>query len=517
MRVACLLVPDLPLRAELRARPEQAGRPLAITHTAGDRAEIVAASPEAERCGVQPGRTLPQARATCPEIEIRVASPVLERAAREALLDVALSLSPRAELSTRGAGLFMAEGVVFVDANGIDALYESENRFASLLFARAERAGLPGFVGLASSRGVARLAARQLALTARLARSKTPETIRVLDPDRELAFLAPLPLDLLDPDDRTAEALTRFGIRCVRDLLRIPPRDLAARIGPDLLGLVARARGEEKEPPLSEPPEPILEEGQDLEVPMDRLEPLVSTLRDLVSRLTERLILRGLGCVTLRLTLRIEGGGRIARRIGVASPCQDEQVLERLLQLAIERDPPPAPVEGLSLCAEGRPLRREQLDLFLPRGPSPSALDRTLAELVSLCGEARVGSPRIVDDHRPDTFSLAPFRPPRRPSATPSRTLPPLRRRARLALRALRPPISADVRLSEGRPAHLDSAISRGRILRAAGPWRATGRWWSSAHRFAFDHYDVQVEDDSLLRVRFDWVRKEWQVDGVYD
>ncbi len=31
-RVACLLVPDLPLRAELRAHPDLAGAPIAIAY-----------------------------------------------------------------------------------------------------------------------------------------------------------------------------------------------------------------------------------------------------------------------------------------------------------------------------------------------------------------------------------------------------------------------------------------------------------------------------------------------------
>lgn len=517
MRIACLLVPDLPLHAELRASPEHTGRPLAITNGAGARAGIIAVSPEAAGSGVAPGQTLPQARAVCPDIEVRVASPVLERTAREAMLDVALSMAPRAALAERGSGLFVAEGAVFVDASGIESLYEDEARFASVLHARAERAGLRGFVGLASSRSVARLAARHLALAARLApRPEEAETTHRIAPGRELAFLGPLPLDLLDPDDRTAEALTRFGIRRVRDLLRLPRRDLAARVGPQLLELIARARGEETEPPLPEPTLSSLEEGQDLEHAIAQLEPLTFVLRGLLARLVDRLTLRGLGCVSLRLDLRLANGARLARRIGVASPSQDDRVMLRLLRLALERDLPSAPVEGVRLHAEAVALRREQLDLFLPRGPSPSALDETIAELGSICGATRVGAPEIVDDHRPDAFALKTFRLSRRKADPPRRRTSP-RRPARLAIRALRPPVRAEVRLVRGRPAHLLSAVGRGEILRAAGPWRTTGHWWSRSTHFAFDHYDVHVGDGAVLRLRFDWRAKQWQVDGVYD
>jgi protein ImuB len=505
----------------------------------------------------------------CPEIESRIASPVLERTAREAMLDVALSLAPRAELADRGSGLFASEGVVYVDASGIEALHgsaprggtpdtshppgsprsshdkkapqdralrQAEGAFASMLHARAERSGIHGLVALASSRGVARLAARHLALgsTPRPASSldgltSRPETdeyetTRVLAPEQEIDFLSPLPIDLLDPDDRTAQALTRFGLHRVRDLLRLSRRDLAARLGPGLLELVARARGEEAEPPLPEPRTTTIEEGLDLDVPISSLEPLAFVLRGLVSRLIERLTLRGLGCVELRLALQLENGARQSRRIGVGSPSQDERVLLRLLRLALEGEPPSAAVEGLLLLCEGVPLRREQLDLFIPRGPSPSELDQTLAELGSICGIERVGSPEIVDDHRPDIFALKPFqrkkpRPEkdvRAPFPEPSRG-PNLRRGPRLTMRALRPPLRADVRLERGRPSHLRSAVSQGEVLTAAGPWRTTGHWWSESAHFAIDHYDIQMSDGTILRLCFDWKTKRWQVDGLYD
>ncbi len=58
MRIACLLVSDLPLAAELRAHPELRGVPLAIASGAGSRAELLAVSPEAARSGVRPFTTV---------------------------------------------------------------------------------------------------------------------------------------------------------------------------------------------------------------------------------------------------------------------------------------------------------------------------------------------------------------------------------------------------------------------------------------------------------------------------
>ena len=506
-RIACLLVPDLPLRAQLRAQPELATRPLAVASGSGPRADVIAATPAAQTAGVRIAHSVAQARAACPALQVCVASPALERAARSALLDIALSLSPRAATAPRTPGLFFAEGSVFLDASGIESLFQSEQGFASALLARAERQGLPGMVGIASSRSIALLAARH--------RVSGGSPLHCLAPEEERAFLAPLSLDLFDPDDRLAQALTRLGIRNVRDLLRLPRRGLAQRLGPGALELVARARGEDPAPGLPEPTSTRIEEAIDLEAPVDHLEPLGFVLRGLISRLAERLALRGLACESLDLQLRLEGGGQDARRIGLAAPTLDQRVLLRLATLALAEHPPHAPIEKATLGSQGVPAPRDQLDLFMPRGPDPAALGRTLSELESLCGEGRVGAPEVADHHNPLGFGLGPFVPPPADHPGPSRAPPAAPDHP--ALRALRPPARAEVRVAGGKPTFVRSAAARGDVLVVAGPWRTTGYWWSENERFAFDHFDVQLSDGTVARLGFDWMKRAWQIDGIYD
>jgi protein ImuB len=340
----------------------------------------------------------------------------------------------------------------------------------------------------------------------------------VLPPGSESAFLAPLSIDLFDPDDRLSQALTRFGVHTVRDLLHLPRRALAHRLGPEILSLSARARGEELEVPLTQPTDRRVEEALDLEHAIDHLEPLRFVLRGLISRLTERLLLRSLACGSLDLRLALEGGRHDVRQVGVAAPTCDVRVLLRLVVLALETRPPVAPIESVSLATEGRPARADQLDLFRPHGPDPSSLDRTLCELESLCGPGRVGAPEVADDHRPDAFGLKPFEPrpaSKDPPREPSRAV--LEPGGSLAVRALRPPVAAQVQVHRGRPASIRSTVSTGHVVHAAGPWRTTGHWWSEEQRFAVDYFDLQVSDGTLLRLRFDWIEKTWQIDAVYD
>jgi len=536
-RVACVRVPDLPLAAALRARPELRGTPLAIAAGPGPRAELVTVSPEAARAGVRRGASVAHARSVCPALGVRVASPALEQAARDALLDAAFACAPRAALAPRAGGAFATEAAVFADATGTTALFHSERGFASALGRRAQTLGLGDVrVAVASSGAVARLVARHPEGAAEGAGedaedemgSRGSARVDVLAPDREAAFLAPLPLDWLDPEDDLAGALTRFGVRRVRDLLALPRRGLRSRLGPRALDLVQLARGRARETPLAEPRSRALGEGVDLEVPVDRLEPLLFVLRGTLSRLLERLAARHRVCGDLELVLALEGGGRDARRVGVAAPTGDLRVLLRLLQHALGSQPPQAPVESARLETEGRAARGDQLDLFRPAGPAPAVLGETLAALQSLCGAGRVGAPVDADTHHPDAWALSPFAPPAArdvpargtgtgDGAASSDVSGGRSFAAALALRALRPPVSARVRVHGHTPVWVRSPVANGRVVRCAGPWRTTGGWWSPEERFAFDSFDVQTEDGIVARLRFDHVARTWQIDSVYD
>jgi protein ImuB len=322
-RIACLLVPALPLAAELRAHPELLGHPLAIAAGPGARAEIVAVSPEAARAGVRTLTHVVHGRASCAGLVVRVLSPARDRAARDALLDAALSSAPRAEHAPPGSGAYVAEAAVFVDARGVTALFHSEAGFAGALAERARRLGLEAVVAVASSRGVAQIAARGLAQGGDAAGG-----VQIIAPGAEADFLAPLSLDLLNPDDAQAEALSRFGLRRIADLLQLPERALVTRLGPGIRPLLARARGHDPAPPPPVPPDARLEEATDLEAPLERLEPLGFVLRGLLDRLGGRLDSRGLAFGDLELGLRLEGGGHDLNLQNLGRFLEIEGVLE---------------------------------------------------------------------------------------------------------------------------------------------------------------------------------------------
>ena len=371
-RIACLLVPELPLAALLRTHPELEGTAFAVATAPGSRAEILAASPQARRQGVHPFQTAAQARAACAEIVIREVSEAASRAAGEALLDAALSTSPRAVSGPPRSGLYAAEAVVFVDAEGCNTLFRSERGLAGALAERARKLGIPAVVAVASSRTVAHLAARELG------RGVSGNTLVIPDGE-DAAYVAPLPFDLLDLDDELSDRLTRFGLRRLGDLARLPEREIATRLGADATALLDLAHGRTSgtRPPLAQPT--AFEESSELEVAIDRLEPLTFVLRGMLSRLTSRLRCRQLACGNLDLELRLEGGTRESRRVGVSAATLDLRVLLGLVTLSLDSHPPRAPLAVVAPRTEGRAERRDHLDRLPPAGPAPRVLTQTVA------------------------------------------------------------------------------------------------------------------------------------------
>ena len=484
-RIACLLVPDLPIAAACRADPDLAGRPLALSAGTGTHAPIVAAAAAARACGVRVGHTVAQALAIAADLVVRPRDETAERSAGRALVDVAVSLASRIEAA--------ADGAVFLDAAGAAHLVPSEAGLATALVARAARVGLAARAAVGASMTVARLAALH--------------ATEVVPAGTELGFLAPLPLACLAPPPAIAATLERWGIRRLGDLARLPVAEVATRLGPAGAALVRTARGEDERPLAPQALGGPVEEAIDLEYALDALEPLLFVLRGLVERAVARVGLEGIGIARLGLALGLEDRSRDERTVPLAAPTRDVKTLLTCLRVALEARPPRAAVERVVLAAVPEAVRAAQIGLFTPPGPSPERLATTLARLAALCGAERVGAPAVVDSHRPGAAGVAPL-------TLGGAPAPPSANGCRLVVRALRPPRPVEVFADRGRPDFVRGEGLGGRVVGAAGPWRVVGEWWSDG-AFARDYYDLELSDGGLYRCYRDDGR--WFVDGVYD
>src|SRR4051794_5076876 len=495
-RIACLYLPLFPLAARLRSEPELTREALAVMEGNGNASRVVAATRLARSAGLRPGLTLPQARALCPKLVARPRDADCERAAQEALLEVAEAFSPRVE----DAG----EGVAYLDADGLERHYPGpspELEMGRALMNAAEAAGLPARVGIASSKLAARVA------------SGLPDPPVIVPLGEEAAFLAPLPLQKLAPEVDVAETLERWGVRSVGDFAKLPPSRVASRLGRLGRELHSTARGMDPRPLMPREPPPAFHEGMSLEWPLVALEPFLFVGRAALDRLCQRLEARGFACLCLEIQMRLEPDGFQTRTIDLPAPTRDVKTLLTLVRLELEARPPGAPVAGFTFVAPPARPRGAQLSLYGPAALSPDKLAATLARLFALLGADRVGSPRPMDGHSPERFTLVEFTPPPPPEVRRE----PRAGRGLLAVRGLRPPLEIEVithgsgpegsayqaPLEVRTPASEEAAKRprvEGEVKVASGPWGLEEDWWAEDPT-GRDYWDVELAGRGLYRI----------------
>ena len=127
-----------------------------------------------------------------------------------------------------------------------------------------------------------------------------------------------------------------------------------------------------------------------------------------------------------------------------------------------------------------------------------------------MLGAENVGTPQLLDTHRPDSFRMARFS-----AATYKIDASPCPFEV-LTLRRYRPPQVAQVRLSDEAPVHIATAILKSKVIASAGPWRSSGDWWKQD---PWDHseWDIAVTGGALYRIHEDLRRGRWFLEGNYD
>ena len=414
--------------------------------------------------------------------------PDVDERAQRVLLEVALAHSPSVEDGH--------PGVVYLDLRGLEKLFGSEEAIARRLLDAVAAHGLVGRIGIAGSRAGSRFAAQ------------SEESITIIPPGGDAGKLGPAPLALLDLDPRMAARFDRWSIRTLGELADLPSRGLAERLGDEGSRLQRLARGDDATPLRLWTPPPIFEESAECPWGVQTLDPLVDLAASLTEMLCERLSRHGLCADAFEWSCRLADRTTHAGRCAPAAPLSDPAAATALVRASLAAHPPRAMVEDITLRACPVRVITTQPRFDEPPRPSPRQLTATLARLSALVDARGVGSPTLLDTHRPDAHRMLPF------------TLSPLggegrvRERFALAMHRMRPPKSIEVALTAGTPAHLRAAGLSGRIVATAGPWRISGDWWTDS-TYARDEWDVELADGTLCRLARD--SRGWRLEAIYD
>ncbi len=195
---------------EQRDDPALRGRPVIVG--AG---VVLAASYEAKAFGVRTAMGGRQALQLCPQAVVVRPRMAAYSAASEAVFAEFRDTTPIVEpLSVDEA---------FLDVSGLYRVSGTPVQIAADLRARVrDRVGLPITVGIARTKFLAKVASQEA----------KPDGLLLVPPDRELAFLHPLPVRRLwGVGVKTAEKLHAHGIETVADVAELNEATLAAMVG----------------------------------------------------------------------------------------------------------------------------------------------------------------------------------------------------------------------------------------------------------------------------------------------
>jgi protein ImuB len=538
---AVLHLPEFALQAVLRTEHEAPHRAAALFTDHTKKSVVVAANPRARAAGVEPGMTAPQAVARCPALLLRTANAAAETDARAALLAVGFTLSPTIEDT--------APGLCTIELKGVNP--STYTRTASAALKQLEAFGFTATAGIAQTPLLALYAARAVSARKDDPMSVTdvpgravkesdgpslfaaeasgnygegtparragtplhgispvhPRLLLVTDP---ASFLAPLPLAAADPSPETAGVLSRWGLRTFGELSQLDRDAIGRRLGLEGLTLWDRTRGGTPRPLNPVVPAQAFGAALEFEDEIETLEPLLFILRRFLERLTLELQTSSLVAAELELTLRLSDDTTHQRAFRLPEPTADIEILFRTLHTHLDALRTVAPIIGLQLKATPtRPLVRQQ-GLFETGLRDPHGFAETLARVSAVVGAERVGTPRCLDSHRPDAVRLespAPVIPP--PAAAPVH--PPLG----LPLRRFRPPLSAQLELTAGRPTYLWTERFNGAVADVRGPWLSSGDWWQADRAWRRTEYDIALQGGGLYRLVY--ADHTWRIEGEYD
>jgi DNA polymerase-4 len=195
---------------EQRDDPSLRGRPTIVGGGV-----VLAASYEAKAYGIHSGMGGGRARRLCPDAVVVPARFDAYSEASRALFDLFEETAPLVE------GLSLEEA--FLDVRGLERISGTPRQIGERLRRRVrEKVGLAVTVGVARTKVLAKMASR----------AAKPDGLLVIEPDRELAFLRPLPVEALwGVGAATAEKLHSRGIHTIEQLGRVDPGELARFLG----------------------------------------------------------------------------------------------------------------------------------------------------------------------------------------------------------------------------------------------------------------------------------------------
>lgn len=330
--IACVWLPQLPLRVEVLHRPELEGRPLVLGGGPGERRLVQLCSPEAEQAGVQPGLPLREVLALCRDAVILQPDPVRTAEVLEEALSRLERVSPIVEPD---------EDLLLLDLRGLREVYHAD---LSVL-ERAIRVAVPRLLhprlGVAGGKFTASVAARLAPLPG----------LRVVQSGAAKAFLAPLPVGYLPFAPGALQRLELLGLRTIADLAVLPFTAVQAEFGAAGAHAWHLANGQDDATVIPRSFSSTVQVALCFDEPLASVEAVLTAVDHLLARAFANPVLSGHSVRQVRLRALLADKTSWERLVTFKEALLSRESARSALRskLQLPNGLPPAPVEELSL------------------------------------------------------------------------------------------------------------------------------------------------------------------------
>ncbi len=378
MRTMVVWCPDWPVMALLTDLP--AGAPAAVLHSG----QVLACTPSARIEGVRRGMRRRDAQSRCPELTLADHRPEADARAFEEVLAAIEELSPGV------APLRPGLCALRVPAR----FYGGEVEAGAVIAERLVGLGVWDVrLGVADGLFAAEQAARRA----------LPQDCLVVGAGESSAFLADLPVEVLDAPDLVS-LLRRMGLTTVGAFAELRPADVHTRFGSHGELLHRFARGLDPHPVSRRAVPPELEASLSLEPPLDLVEPIAFSLRTTAEAFVRGLAAHGLVCTTVRIEVDCDGTLSSSRRWLHPRWFGATDLVDRL-RWQLQAGGIAAPVDAVRLVPEVAEPLAEHADSLFGGGPD-DRVTRGVARVQSMVGHDSVLSAGVQGGRSPDDRAL---------------------------------------------------------------------------------------------------------------
>jgi hypothetical protein len=339
-----------------------------------------------------------------------------------------------------------------------------------------------------------------------------------IPPGAEHGYLAPFPLEVLDPAPDLASLLDGVGIERCGELADLAQEDVEIRFGAEAVALWRLARGDDRRLLFGPAPRALPHaalEWTDYE--LRDTERLLFVINRLAGSVTGTLRELGQGAQAFTLTFMLARGGVVERPFHPSRATADQRSWIRLIRHALERERLPDLVSGIALRVDAVfPSESVQGDLldrgFATAREAEAAMARVLDQGATLVSPRRNHHPllRRRSEWMLQESSLVWAR----PQIGPADVEP------ELVLHLLLEPEPVEVEATDRRgfaaPVRYRDKTGRHELVTASGPDCVSGGRWEGEEAYAWELYCCIRSDGELVQLGRDARTNTWVLHGSW-